>query len=148
MVRVGWAGVTEPMFDVGAVVSRRGILQGGAAALAGVCAGRALAEGPTGLFVRPSLLQRALLARDRHSRRILHRDTIAIADFNAASSERRFHIIDVPSGRATSFLVAHGRGSDPNHTGWLERFSNVDGSEASSSGAFVTADIYEGKHGR
>jgi hypothetical protein len=135
------------MLDLGAV-SRRGILHGGVLAIAGVCASRVLAAGPTRLLVTPSLLHRALLARDRHARRILHRDTIAIADFNAASSERRFHIVDVPSGRATSFLVAHGRGSDPDHTGWLERFSNVDGSEASSSGAFVTADLYDGVHGR
>ena len=46
-----------------------------------------------------------------------------------------------------SFLVAHGRGSDPAHTGWLQRFSNLPGSEATSSGAFLTGDIYDGAHG-
>jgi hypothetical protein len=39
-------------------------------------------------------------------------------------------------------------GSDPAHTGWLHRFSNDFGSNASSEGAFVTADYYVGKHGR
>jgi len=45
-------------------------------------------------------------------------------------------------------LVAHGRGSDPAHSGWLRQFSNADGSNASCAGAFVTGDHYVGKHGR
>ena len=52
------------------------------------------------------------------------------------------------SGVTTSLLVAHGRGSDPGHSGWLQQFSNNDGSFASSAGAFVTGDDYVGKHGR
>lgn len=44
-------------------------------------------------------------------------------------------------------LVAHGRGSDPDHSGWVERFSNEPGSAASSRGAYLTQDIYQGKHG-
>jgi hypothetical protein len=47
-----------------------------------------------------------------------------------------------------SHLVAHGRGSDPAHTGWLERFSNEPHSYATSAGAFRTRDIYYGEHGR
>ena len=44
-------------------------------------------------------------------------------------------------------LVALGRGSDPANTGWLERFSNRPGSNASSNGSFLTGDAYSGKHG-
>ena len=44
--------------------------------------------------------------------------------------------------------MAHGSGSDPDHSGWVERFSNAFGSNASSQGAFVTRDYYVGKHGR
>jgi hypothetical protein len=44
--------------------------------------------------------------------------------------------------------VAHGRGSDPGHTGWLERFSNDNGSNASCAGAFRTDGYYVGAHGR
>jgi hypothetical protein len=44
--------------------------------------------------------------------------------------------------------VAHGRGSDPKHTGWLEHFSNGFGSNATSSGAYRTEDFYVGAHGR
>ena len=46
------------------------------------------------------------------------------------------------------FLVAHGSGSDPDHTGYLQTFSNTVDSDASSEGAFVTTDYYVGKHGR
>jgi hypothetical protein len=52
------------------------------------------------------------------------------------------------AGGTTSMLVAHGRGSDPAHSGWLQQFSNADGSYASCSGAFVTGAEYVGKHGR
>jgi hypothetical protein len=47
----------------------------------------------------------------------------------------------------TQHLVAHGRGSDPAHSGWLEYFSNSVGSEATSNGAYLTADTYFGKYG-
>ena len=98
--------------------------------------------------VRPELLRRAMAALDRHGSRIANRDRIAIADFAAPSAQPRFHLIDLQSGAAKSFLVAHGSGSDPSHTGWLQRFSNQDGSNASCEGAFTTADYYVGKHGR
>jgi hypothetical protein len=52
------------------------------------------------------------------------------------------------SGRVESLLVAHGRGSDPEHTGWVSRFSNAPGSEATCEGAFLTGDFYVGAHGR
>jgi hypothetical protein len=60
----------------------------------------------------------------------------------------RFHIVNLSAGRIETCLVAHGRGSDPEHRGWLERFSNQPGSAASSAGAYLTGAIYEGRHGR
>ena len=98
--------------------------------------------------VRPELMRRALAALDRHAGRIPNRDRIAIADFAAPSAQPRFHLVDLANGSSRSFLVAHGSGSDPRHTGWLHRFSNENGSNASSEGAFTTADYYVGKHGR
>lgn len=98
--------------------------------------------------VRPELLRAAMAALGRHGGRIANRDRIAIADFTASSSQPRFHFIDLASGRSTSLLVAHGSGSDPSHTGYLKRFSNDFGSNASSEGAFLTDDYYVGKHGR
>lgn len=96
----------------------------------------------------PKLLRQALAALDRHGNSIRHRDRMAIVDFSAPSSVPRFHFLDIVNGEATPMLVAHGSGSDPEHTGYLHRFSNAFDSNASSEGAFVTADYYVGKHGR
>lgn len=98
--------------------------------------------------VRPELLRAAMTALRRHDNRIAFKDRIAIADFAAPSSRQRFYLVDMASGATTSVLVAHGSGSDPSHTGYLQRFSNADGSNASSEGAFMTADYYIGKHGK
>ncbi len=128
--------------------SRRKFLELGALGAGALIAGQASATTVLQSGVRPDLLRRALAALDKHRNAVAKRDLIAIADFAAPSSNPRFHLVDTVSGRTTSLLVAHGRGSDPEHTGWLSRFSNLDGSFASSSGAFLTGDTYYGKHGR
>ncbi len=94
------------------------------------------------------LQQRALAARARLGSRITAGDRIGMVDFALPSRQPRFHILDMASGARQTVLVAHGKGSDPDHSGWLERFSNEPGSEASSAGAYLTGDLYEGKHGR
>jgi hypothetical protein len=98
--------------------------------------------------VNPQLLRKALASIDRHAKMIKATDRIAIVDFSVSSSQPRMHLLDVANGKATQILVAHGSGSDPHHTGLLEKFSNAFGSNASSEGAFVTEDYYVGKHGR
>lgn len=90
-------------------------------------------------------LARALLAEN--AGRVAATDVVGIANYAAPSWRPRFHLVDMAEGRITSFLVAHGRGSDPGHTGWLRLFSNDVGSNASSSGAYVTGERYVGKHG-
>ncbi|WP_336963177.1 murein L,D-transpeptidase catalytic domain family protein [Sphingobium aquiterrae] len=95
-----------------------------------------------------ALLERARAALDRHQGRIALRDRVGLADFSAASKDLRFHIVDLEGGKATSYLVAHGRGSDPEHSGWLRSFSNDMGSFATSDGAYVTSEVYEGQHGQ
>ena len=128
--------------------SRRTFMRAGALGVGGLVAGQALAADDVGrAALGRDLFCRALTALDRHRGAVAKRDLIAIADFSAPSSVPRFHLVNTVSGRATSLLVAHGRGSDPAHTGWLSRFSNQDGSQASSSGAFLTGDTYYGKHG-
>jgi len=94
------------------------------------------------------LLRRALAALAQHGDRIEHRDLIAIADFSQPSHVRRLHLVDLAGGSVRSHLVAHGRGSDPGHTGWLERFSNEPHSNATSAGAYRAAGSYFGAHGR
>ncbi len=94
------------------------------------------------------LLDRAKAALDQHHHMFDLRDRVALADFNAPSRELRFHIVDLVGGHASSYLVAHGRGSDPEHSGWLQSFSNEPNSLASSAGAYKTGMIYEGQHGQ
>ena len=69
-------------------------------------------------------------------------------DFAVKSSEPRLHFVDLLSGQSVSLRVTHGSGSDPSHSGFLSRFSNAFGSNASSEGAFLAEDYYVGKHGR
>lgn len=97
--------------------------------------------------IRPELFKRAVAAMDKHSMRIPSHDRIAIADFATPSYRPRFHLVNMGTGQVESFLVAHGVGSDPEHTGLLHRFSNEPNSEATCEGAFLTADYYVGKHG-
>lgn len=94
------------------------------------------------------LLERAKAALDQHDHMFTLRDRVALADFNASSRELRFHIVDLIGGQSSSYLVAHGRGSDPGHSGWLQTFSNEPNSLASSWGAYKTGEMYEGQHGR
>lgn len=96
----------------------------------------------------PRLFQQALAALDEHAQSIRLHDRIAVVDFASPSSDERFHFIDVVSGQVSRLHVTHGQGSDPEHTGFLQSFSNVFNSNASCEGAFVTADYYVGKHGR
>jgi hypothetical protein len=92
-------------------------------------------------------VQRALAALEQHRDSIAFRDVVAIADFSLPSSAPRFHLLSLADGGVTSYLVAHGRGSDPAHTGWLERFSNLPHSYATSAGAYRTDSRYVGGHG-
>jgi L,D-transpeptidase catalytic domain len=123
------------------------------AGLAGVAVGveRSAVERPaaeSSAVVSLTLLRRALAALERHHEHIERRDLIGIADFSQHSRAPRFHLINLGDGTATSHLVAHGRGSDPGHTGWLERFSNEPRSQATSAGAYRTDALYAGEHGR
>jgi hypothetical protein len=126
-------------------IGRRGLL---GAALAGAATLAAPASAALPMAVDPRLMNRALTAFNMHRRSVRHADVIAIADYARASREPRFHLVDMVSGVTSSMLVAHGRGSDPAHSGWLQQFSNQDGSYASCAGAFVTGAEYVGKHGR
>lgn len=78
---------------------------------------------------------------------VWRKDIAGIADFGRPSSEPRFHFANLENGTVRSFLVAHGKGSDPEHDGWLKHFSNVPGSEATSRGSYLTCEWYNGKYG-
>jgi hypothetical protein len=95
--------------------------------------------------IDPQLFARAKAALEQHQ--VWPRDAIGIADFSKPSSEARFHLVDLQNGTVQSHLVCHGRGSDPAHSGYLERFSNDFGSYATSNGTYVTDAYYDGKYG-
>jgi hypothetical protein len=130
--------------------SRRSFLRLSLAGLAAASTGfrPALAQtkpvsGPIGA----GLLRRALDALERHHDTITCRDLIGIADFSLPSRAPRFHLVKLADGSVQSHLVAHGKGSDPSRTGWLERFSNEPRSNATSAGAYKTGSFYVGAHG-
>jgi hypothetical protein len=72
---------------------------------------------------------------------------LTIVDYTLPSDEPRLFILDRDTGKVQSYLVAHGRGSDPGFTGMATKFSNTSGSRMSSLGAYVTENTYYGKHG-
>jgi hypothetical protein len=122
------------------IICRRGLLAGAVAAMAGAALPVRAAPG------RTALLSRAKAALDRPGLSV--RDRLVLADFDAPSRTPRLDLVDLENGSVRSLLVAHGRGSDPAHSGWVERFSNEPGSYASSAGAYAAATEYTGKHGR
>ena len=131
------------------ILSRRHFLHAGAAAgfmtLASTPAITAAASIEP--QIDPRLKARALMALAANRSNVANGDVIGIADFSRPSREARFHLLDVMSGKVTSHLVAHGRGSDPDHCGWLQSFSNEYESYATSRGAYVTGNYYNGKYG-
>jgi hypothetical protein len=95
--------------------------------------------------IDPQLFAKAKAALDQH--KVWPRDVMGVVDFSKPSSDPRFYVVDLMNGTAESYRVAHGRGSDPDHSGFVERFSNDFGSYASSNGTYVTDDYYNGKYG-
>ncbi len=130
-------------------LSRRNFLAAGAAAGVTAAAPAKLfaTVAPRQPWINPHIRERALAALEAKRPLLSNTDVIGIADFSRASRDPRFYIVDLRSGFTTEHLVAHGRGSDPAHSGWLAMFSNSVGSEATSNGAYLTGDNYQGKYG-
>jgi hypothetical protein len=129
------------------ILSRRNFIRSGATGILLASGSRAW---PMPATDQPSLavLARARAALARHRGSFAHTDRIGIVDFSRPSREPRLFIVDLATSHASAYLVAHGRGSDPGHTGWVERCSNEAGSFESSLGAYATSDLYHGAHGR
>ncbi|MFN3990479.1 MAG: murein L,D-transpeptidase catalytic domain-containing protein [Erythrobacter sp.] len=84
---------------------------------------------------------------DRAGSAIWKRDIVGIADFGLHSARPRFHLVNMERSEVQSLHVSHGTGSDREHDGWLKQFSNVEGSNATSRGAYVTWEWYVGRYG-
>lgn len=72
---------------------------------------------------------------------------LSVIDYTRHANEKRFFVADMKTGLVETFLVAHGRGSDPLHTGYAGLFSNEEGSHATSLGLFLTGKTYNGENG-
>jgi hypothetical protein len=99
-------------------------------------------------IVPENLRNAAVVVYDFNKSKIPNRDYLSVVDFSKHSSEERFFIIDMKTGRVAKELVAHGSGSDRDDDGFAERFSNAPNSNASSLGYYLTAETYMGKYGR
>ena len=148
-------------------LSRRGLILGGSAMLAGCARARATpsvtaqavsasvtAPVPTPAIaaasltpppldprgrVRKELMERAMTALDTHHRHIPLRDRMYLVDFKKFSGDERLYEVDLEGGQVTVLRTCHGRGSDPAHSGYAQRFSNTPDSNMSSVGAYATA---------
>ncbi|MBA4353655.1 MAG: twin-arginine translocation pathway signal [Novosphingobium sp.] len=130
------------------VVDRRTVLAGVAAsAAASVFPPRVAAATYYPNDQHRRVLELAKEQVERHRAALWRTDIVAIADFAMPSSLPRFHFANLERGEVRSFLVSHGRGSDPEHDGFLKTFSNEVGSLATSRGAYVTYEWYKGKYG-
>lgn len=89
--------------------------------------------------VRKDLMERAMAALDIHHRRLPLRDRMYLVDFQKFSGDERLYEVDLEGGQVTVLRTCHGRGSDPSHTGYAQRFSNTPDSNMSSVGAYATA---------
>ena len=115
----------------------------------------AVAALPTRLFAQANptsardakLMAIARAELERVGSKVWRKDIVGIADFGLHSASKRFHFVDLENERVASYHVSHGTGSDGEHDGWLKRYSNIEGSEASSRGAFMTRSWYVGRYG-
>jgi hypothetical protein len=117
-------------------------LFGGLAAAAPVLNGVAIDPGGR---VRGELLVRAL--ERWQAAPSARRDRLVVVDFAKTSREPRFYVVDLKTGGVDAYLTAHGKGSDPGHTGRAETFNDTPSGLASSLGAYLTTKRYHGAHG-
>tara|TARA_B110001454_G_scaffold219202_1_gene252061 strand:+ start:162007 stop:162645 length:639 start_codon:yes stop_codon:yes gene_type:complete len=91
--------------------------------------------------------KKALAYYEMYKDKIPNKNYITIFDASAISGKPRLHVIHIPTGTTESFLVAHGKGSDSNHDGYAEKFSNQLKSNATSLGFYITDATYTGGNG-
>ena len=129
-------------------VNRRNFIASAAVAAGSLALPARVFAQPSGLDARSTLiLEIARREVARAGEALWRRDVAGVADFATHSALPRFHLANLENGTVRSFLVAHGAGSDPEHDGWLKRFSNENGSLATSRGAYISWEWYTGKYG-
>ncbi|MEO1222257.1 MAG: murein L,D-transpeptidase catalytic domain-containing protein [Pseudomonadota bacterium] len=136
-------------------MNRRDLLKGSLATGAALVGSAALPVLPARLAAQPragtprdrALFDVAKRELDRAGDAIWRRDIVGICDYGVHSARPRFYLVNLNREEVRSMHVSHGAGSDPEHDGWLNHYSNVEGSNATSKGAYVTWEWYQGKYG-
>ena len=116
-----------------------------AATVAAVCS--QCASPRVGAIRDAKLVDLAKRAQERAGDLVWRHDVVGLADFGLPSTEPRMHLVYLEAGLIVSYLVSHGDGSDPEHDGWLNWFSNEHDSHCTSEGTYVTYSWYHGKFG-
>lgn len=98
-------------------------------------------------LVPTAALEDAVLYFHKNKSSFKNQNLISIIDYRKRSSEKRWFFIDLKTGAVNALHVSHGKGSDSNHDGYAEKFSNVSGSNATSLGFYKTAETYSGSNG-
>lgn len=98
-------------------------------------------------IVPTAALEDAIVYYHENKANIKNKAVLSVLDFSQSSTKKRFYIINMTTGSVWNLHVAHGKGSDSNHDGYAEKFSNVEGSQASSVGIYKTAETYQGSNG-
>jgi len=76
---------------------------------------------------------------------IVQKDILTLVDFSMSSNTKRLWVIDLATNTVLyNSLVAHGRNTGEE---FANSFSNQASSLKSSLGFYVTAEVYNGKHG-
>ncbi|OYZ20973.1 MAG: hypothetical protein B7Y39_09805 [Bdellovibrio sp. 28-41-41] len=91
--------------------------------------------------------KKALAYYELYKDKIPNKNYITVFDASNVSGKPRLHLIHIPTGATESYLVAHGKGSDRNHDGYAEKFSNQPNSNATSLGFYITEATYMGDNG-
>lgn len=100
---------------------------------------------PTNVVPR-GLLEDAMVFFDMNNALIPKQRYFVVMDMSLFSGKNRFWLVDLMSGSVEAHKVAHGSGGDPNHDGYADSFSNVEGSLKSSLGFYLSGEIYDGTH--
>jgi hypothetical protein len=98
-------------------------------------------------LINDKLLKAAKLYFHNNKSNFRNQKYVTVIDYSLSSKKQRLFMIDTVTGSVWPTYVAHGKGSDADHDGYAERFSNESGSNATSLGAFKTAETYYGSNG-
>lgn len=92
-------------------------------------------------------LEEAVIYYHKNKASLKNVSVLSVIDYGQSSTKKRWYLINMTTGSVWNIHVAHGKGSDSNHDGYAESFSNSSGSNATSLGFYKTAETYQGSNG-